>query len=97
MDWVNAVHKEIEAFPETAGVVVRSSSDGVEVTHNPGKVFSSASLIKLGVLYTLFSKNAAGDDLDEWCDFSSAASVDGGLLHRVRSEDGFGWMIWPSS
>jgi len=86
MDWVNAVQKEIEAFPETAGVVVRSSSDGVEVTHNPGKVFSSASLIKLGVLYTLFSKNAAGEiDLDEWCDFSSAVSVDGGLLHRVRS------------
>jgi len=86
MDWVNAVHKEIEAFPGTAGVVVRSSSDGVEVTHNPGKIFSSASLIKLGVLYTLFSKNAAGEiDLDEECDFSSAASVDGGLLHRVRS------------
>ena len=86
MDWVNAVHKEIEAFPETAGVVVRSSSDGVEVTHNPGKVFSSASLIKLGVLYTLFSKHASGEiDLDEVYGFSSAECADGGLLHRVRS------------
>jgi len=86
MDWVNAVHKEIEAFPGTAGVVVRSSSDGQEVTHNPGKVFSSASLIKLGVLFTLFSKVSSGEiDLDEGILFDHSASVEGGLLHRVRS------------
>lgn len=86
MDWVNAVQKEIEAFPGTAGVVIRSSSDGVEVRHNPGKVFSSASLIKLGVLFTLFSKASSGEiNLDECVLFDHSASVEGGLLHRVRS------------
>ncbi|NLB82913.1 MAG: serine hydrolase [Synergistaceae bacterium] len=86
MDWMNALQKEIEAFPGTAGVVVRSSSDGVEVSHNAGKIFSSASLIKLGVLFTLFSKVSSGEiDLDEYVLFDHSVSVEGGLLHRVRS------------
>jgi len=87
MDWVNAVQKEIEAFPETAGVVVRSSSDGVEVTHNPGKVFSSASLIKLPARSTLTNGVI----------FPLLCLLTEGFFTGSVPGDGFGWMIWPSS
>ena len=86
MDWAEAVQKETEAFRGTTGVVVSSLADGRRLSHNADRVFSSASLIKLGVLYTLFSKHASGEiDLDEVHGFSSAECADGGLLHRVRS------------
>jgi beta-lactamase class A len=86
MDWAEAVQKETAAFRGTAGVVISSLADGRNLSHNADKVFSSASLIKLGVLYTLFLKSSSGEiDLDEVHGFSSAESVDGGLLHRVRS------------
>jgi hypothetical protein len=56
MDWAEAVQKETAAFRGTAGVVISSLADGRNLSHNADKVFSSASLIKLGVLYYPFSK-----------------------------------------
>ena len=86
MDWIEAVKRETANFTGTAGVVVSSPRDGIELRHNAERVFSAASLIKLGVLYTLFEKHSSGDiDLDEFAVFSSSTSVDGGLLHRTRS------------
>lgn len=86
MDWVEAVGREAEKFQGTAGVVVSSLADGEGLRHNADRVFSSASLIKLGVLYTLFVKQSSGEiDPGECCEFSSLTAVEGGLLHRTRS------------
>ena len=86
MNWVETIEQEAAHFNRSAGVVVRCLTSGRETLYNADLVFPSASLIKLGVLYTLFSKNASGElSLDEIIPFSSEGAVEGGLLHRVRT------------
>lgn len=85
MNWVETIEQEAAGFHRTAGVVVRCLTSGREALHNPEMVLPSASLIKLGALYTLFSKKDSGElDLDEIIPFASEEAVDGGLLHRFR-------------
>ncbi|MGI6782905.1 MAG: serine hydrolase [Aminivibrio sp.] len=85
MAWTEALKKEAENFSGTAGLVVHSLADGERLVHNGDRVFSSASLIKLGILYTLLSKAAEGElSLDERIELTEGAAVDGGLLHKTR-------------
>ncbi len=98
MDWAEAVQKETEAFRGTAGVVVSSLADGREVSHNAEKVFSSASLIKLGVLYTLFSRMLpARSTLTNGVIFPLLCPLTEGCFTGSVPEHGCGWMTWPSS
>ena len=85
MSWIEAVKNSAEKFSGTAGLVVHSLADGEKFAQNEGRVFYSASLIKLGILYTLFSKAAAGElSLDEKLELAEGTAVDGGLLHKTR-------------
>ena len=85
MSWIETLKKEAEKFSGTAGLVVCSLADGERFVHNGDRVFSSASLIKLGILYTLFSKAAGGElSLDEKLELVEGGAVDGGLLHKTR-------------
>ncbi|MDI9370019.1 MAG: serine hydrolase [Synergistaceae bacterium] len=83
--WIEIIKKHAEEFSGTAGLVVHSLADGEKLVHNGDRVFSSASLIKLGILNTLFLKAARGElSLDEKIKLGEGMAVDGGLLHKVR-------------
>lgn len=85
MAWIEALRKEADKFSGTAGLVVHSLADGEKFAWNEDRTFSSASLIKLGILYTLLYKATEGElSLDEKLELSEGTAVDGGLLHKTR-------------
>ena len=92
MTWLEIIKKRAEEFSGTAGLVVHSLADGERLAHNWDRVFFSASLIKLGILNTLFLNAARGElSLDEIIKLEEGMAVDGGLLHKMRP--GVSWRL----
>lgn len=73
----------LESAGAFAGVIVSSPGRGMRWAHGESGVFPSASLIKLPVLWTLFSGHRKGEwSLSEEITVPGEKIADGGLLHR---------------
>lgn len=54
------VNKNVANSPATFGIFIKNLSTGQETTLNPDEQFTSASLFKLSIMYTIYKKGAEG-------------------------------------
>ena len=82
--WQDKLRTEAEAFPFAAGLYVRDLTQKTAFEYQADKIFPSASVIKLFILWSLF-ESAAEDKLDllEEGLFDASDSVGGGILHKA--------------
>ncbi len=82
-DNLTTLVSSFEAFGATAGLVVSVHGSNFRWSHNDSRVFPSASLIKLAVLWSLFKGSDRGLwSLEDEIDILGDQIVEGGLLHR---------------
>ncbi|MDD2206608.1 MAG: serine hydrolase [Aminobacterium sp.] len=96
MSWKKQIEQVLisKGMTNKAGIIIKDIKNDETFSLNGEQSFPSASLIKLSILWTLFSKeNAEELSLNETITLKEADKVEGGLLHlykegaKLRLED----------